>query len=794
VTPRSPLSRALLAPLAVWAALALSCLPRPTILSPADLSALDGPGPVAVEIDLGTALGPQGSARVTLLSGIDSPPAARTDLTPRLVAAGLRLSGEIALSELREGRSALFVSVDADGDGRAENVASSSFSWEPAIDAATAHRCDPIDPSRCLYPFPNDRFTVADPTTDTGLRVAFERDSMPANRMGKPVEPGAWNENDGFSVGPKILTLAPGVDLARSGAPPITDIERSIDADSPIVLLDADTLERQIFWSEVDDVVHQQDPQSPDPAQRALIVRPAKNLRDGGRYLVAMRGLVDGDGDPIPPSRAFRVYRDRIATYRPVLEERRAHMEDLFAALERAGIARSELQIAWDFTVASTRNRSERMLHMRDDAFASLAGGAPVFRVTQVRDNVDANVLREVFGEFEVPSYLTGTGAPGALLTRGPGLLPFRNGTFTAKFRCTIPRWVTETGDGSVRPARPSLYGHGLLGDEDEVGANNVDRMANEHGFVFCATQWTGFAEEDRPTAFEIIVDFSQFPKFPERQHQGLLNFLFLGRLMVHPAGFASDAAFQAGAAGTPVIDGSELFYDGNSQGGIMGGGLAAFAQDYRRAVLGVPGMNFSTLLRRSVDFGDFITFFNVAYPLPLDKALALSMVEMLWERVEANGHANHLTADPYPGTPAKRILLHEAFGDLQVANVTTEVEARTIGAHLMTPALAPGRHSDVNPFFGIASIPSFPFDGSVLVVWDSGNLTPPLGNVPPRRLTPQDPEWTQLSACPQAHDADSHECPRRAPNGRLQKSEFLRTNGAVLDVCGGQPCRADVP
>src|SRR5262249_19531875 len=33
--------------------------------------------------------------------------------------------------------------------------------------------CDFLDPSVCLYPFPNDWFTVPDATTDTGRRVSF---------------------------------------------------------------------------------------------------------------------------------------------------------------------------------------------------------------------------------------------------------------------------------------------------------------------------------------------------------------------------------------------------------------------------------------------------------------------------------------------------------------------------------------------------------------------------------------------------------------------------------------------
>ena len=88
-------------------------------------------------------------------------------------------------------------------------------------------------------------------------------------------------------------------------------------------------------------------------------------------------------------------------------------------------------------------------------------------------------------------------------------------------------------------------------------------------------------------------------PKVADRMQQGILNFLFLARLIKDPDGFASDPAFQAGAANTPVLDGT-VFYDGNSQGGILGGAVTAVSTEWTRAVLGVPGMNYSTLLQRS--------------------------------------------------------------------------------------------------------------------------------------------------------------------------------------------------
>ena len=45
------------------------------------------------------------------------------------------------------------------------------------------------------------------------------------------------------------------------------------------------------------------------------------------------------------------------------------------------------------------------------------------------------------------------------------------------------------------------------------------------------------------------------------------------------------------------------MFYDGNSQGGIIGGAFMAMSPDVSHGVLGVAGMNYSTLVERSEDF-----------------------------------------------------------------------------------------------------------------------------------------------------------------------------------------------
>ncbi len=630
--------------------------------------------------------------------------------------------------------------------------------------SAPAPACDDLDPAKCLYPFPNDAFTVADASTDTGRRVRFDRSSMPVNVDGVHIDPTEWNRNDGFSPGSPVLTYVPGLDLEASGIPDQTRIRDSLRPRSPIVLLDADTGERVPYWAELDASV-------PDGVDRVLIVRPAVNFPEGHHIVVALRDLTDTDGEAIAPSKLFRAYRDDRPAGSPRLERRRAHMEDVFGTLEDHGVARDDLFLAWDFTVASERNLSERMLHLRDDAFASLDGAAPQFTVTQVEDDIDDLVARRVTGTFTVPNYLTDDGGPGNRFTDGRNDLPARNGELTAPFRCIISHSTLQP-DGTANPGRAAVYGHGLLGSEREVSAGNVRAMANEHGFVFCATKWAGMSEDDVPNAVAVLQDLSKFPTIADRLQQGILNTLFLGRLIVHEDGLVSDAAFQ-GADGTPVIDRSELFYDGNSQGGIMGGAATAVAQDWTRAVLGVPGMNYSTLLQRSVDWDTYKAILEPAYPDPTDRTLAISIVQMLWDRGEANGYAQHLTRDPYPKTPKHTVLLDVAFGDHQVANVTADVEARTIGARAHRPALAPGRSPDEPPLWGIPTIGREQYGGSAIVYWDTGVAAPPVGNVPPRE------------------GQDPHEAVRADATARDQKARFLRSNGVVVDVCAAAPCIA---
>jgi hypothetical protein len=648
-------------------------------------------------------------------------------------------------------------------NGCTESGFDDQFNGTITLSVENPDRCDPLDARHCLLPFPSDTFTVADASTDTGLRINFARDSMPVNVGDVHVDPTEWNRNDGFSPGAQIATYVAGINLPQSRIPNVTDIGASLAGDAGVVLIHAASGERVPYWAELDATVS-------SDANRVLLIRPAVNLRDGERYVVALRNLVTASGAAIPASDVFRAYRDKLQSNVPEVEAQRSRYERVFSDLARADVARDELFLAWDFTIASTRNLSERLLHMRDDAFELLDDAAPEFSVDQVDDNPDEELLRRVTGTYQVPLYMTGGGIAGERLQYGSDGLPERTGSYAASFVCNIPKSVLD--GQTVVPARASIYGHGLLGNNSEVGAGNVRRMGVEHNFVFCATRWIGMSFEDVPNAISILRDISKFPTLVDRLQQGVLNTLFLARLMVHADGLVSHAAFQVNDQ--PVIDRSDVFYDGNSQGGIMGGIATAVSTEWTRAVLGVPAMNYSILLQRSVDWDTYRLVYDPAYPNEVERQLGLLLIQMLWDRGEANGYANHMTDDPLPNTPAHTVLMHVAFGDHQVAQDAADIQARTIGARVHTPPWASGRRPGfVEPGWGIDPITSYPYDGSAIVIFDSGAAPPPITNEAPR--TGDDP----------------HGDPRNDADARVQKSEFLRSDGMVVDVCDGAPCTA---
>ena len=168
-------------------------------------------------------------------------------------------------------------------------------------------------------------------------------------------------------------------------------------------------------------------------------------------------------------------------------------------------------------------------------------------------------------------------------------------------------------------------------------------------------------------------------------------------------------------------------------------------------------------------------------------------MIQSMWDRGEPNGYANHMTTDPLPGTPEHKVLIEMAYGDHQVANVATEVEARTIGAPLRQPALDANR------------LPAG-FDAAVLRPADRS------GPLPGRRgrerhtssgtsarsatraatILGTDPPPITNTAPNDGYGVDPHDTViRSSPLIRAQIADFIKAGGTITDPCGATPCYA---
>ena len=629
----------------------------------------------------------------------------------------------------------------------------------------------------CLLPWPNDAFTVASKTT-TGRQLAISSRVDPANVQGKHVDTTAENGADGFSPGSLIMTYVSGLSISQSNIATSTNIGLSLASDSPIVILDTVTHARVPYFAELD-------AQTTNPAEQLLLIHPAAALTEGHRYAVALRNLVNGSGAPIAPLASTTAAL--AGTLKPA--SRGTHIKFVIRHDLGSVLGSTVPYQAWDFTVASAKSLAGPALTMRKLAYSWLtthhrpaakgaAGSdlAPAFTVTSV---TNTNGERDVHGTFQVPLFLQDTTALSALVTNRAGN-PIINGsqTWTANFICVLPSTVQSAG-----PATPTVYGHGLLGSASEVEGSSFSAGVADD-LMGCATDWVGMSGKDIGNVARNLKDMSTFDTQVDHMLQGFVNFQFLGRLINSSSGFVTNAAFQSG--GQPLFTTHDCHFMGYSQGGIMGGAVSALSTEWTRAILGVPGMDYGgVLLNRSVDWNEFSSVYDKSYTDPVDQQVVLQLAQLLWDRGENEGYAEHLTSNPYTGIPPKQIFIIENYGDHQVANVSAEMLARTIGAHNHQPAFnpqffgaAPRSDVPVTPQWGLSALDQTKPAKAGLVLWDYGTPTPPTTNLAPNGG---------------AYGADPHGDGRGNALLLSQITTFLST-GVIPDECGGAACQSNTP
>jgi len=651
--------------------------------------------------------------------------------------------------------------------------------------------CEILNDAECLLPYPSSRF-LERADTATGWRIELPQSGMPAQN-GRRIPVAPYNQNDGFSPTVQILMLFPGgVDIELSNAPRLhietrTSDSRSLDVDSPTVLLDADTGERILHFVE-------NDVRATDASRRVLFLRPGKSLTPGHRYIVAARQLLHADGSPVTAEPVFAALRDERPTSIAAVAERRVGMEDIFSRLAGAGVERASLLLAFDFVVASDDNLTSQMLSMRDQAFAWLAEieaeDAKTFTVDRVVENdcsqPETIAWRTIEGSYQVPLFLRGdpvvSPSVPTFLNVGEDGEPLANGMTNPPYTIAIPCSALSS---SAAPPLPLVLGHGLFGDGRSFVRQIAEIAGADFNLIAGATDWRGLSGPDiagddltRTFIGRVILQLQNFPAMPDRLRQGQLNTLVLGRMMRRGL-FNRDPAFQLPSGEGVFADAeSHGFYLGGSLGGIMGMMFAALSPDVTNVDVVVPAFNFSLLLQRATPFLAFQSVFELGgITDAAQQALLLGILHELWVRGESAGYATHITSNPLPDTNTKNVLMTSAFLDQQVSNQGTEIAARTLGL----PSLVGSLQSN------LAQIPDL--EGpltSALVMYDTGSF-----DLENPAHAPFIPPITNLQAEP--NRCDPHGLQAIIPAAVEQIAAFLRPGGMITNFCNGI-CDADGP
>ena len=512
-----------------------------------------------------------------------------------------------------------------------------------------------------MLPFPDDYYTKADPRAATGRRIDF-RPNGDARKRARPAHRSRARTTSATASARarRSLLKIPGIetaaDVSAIGGRADQPIGRYKKANAPVVVIDANTGERWPIWVEIDSTVK-------DRAKAHVEIHPAVNFKSGHRYIVALRNLKNAAEQS---SKRLRRSAPTATTCPPAKKRSTpgaAHFEELFSTLKKAGHPPPE-----PLPRVGLHRRERRKQHWpraldprprvrgarrQQPADGIVEGTSPTFVVTKAENEPQPAKSR---GASRAPSRCPASCSRAA--RRAARCCSTPNGTRskTGSGRPTStassrPRPPTGAGES----ARPSLYGHGLFGNASEVGSGPQRSLSQKPRHRPVRDRRDRHVRSGRPDSDHGPQNLSLVPAAHRPPAAGPAR-----RALPRPGDDQPDRVRHQRRlppgrhAGDPsVLDTSHLYYNGNSQGGIMGGALTAVSPDFTRASLGVPAMNYSVLLPRSVDFDEFADFLYPSYPDEEARPLIFDLMQLLWDRGEPNGYARADDDQPAAGHAA---------------------------------------------------------------------------------------------------------------------------------------------
>ncbi len=560
-----------------------------------------------------------------------------------------------------------------------------------------------------LTPYPSDRYTVADPSTPTGLRVDVSTQTSADQLVAMyPDTARELSAMDGFSTtGGVVMEFTSPidptglVDLPKATPPvtaPVMDASDYTKPGSPLYLVNVDPQSKDkgkpvgivpTWWEQAKDDFYTE-------SEFTLIAAPAVPLEPGTRYaFVATKKLLAKDGTPVGRS------KDMDALIRGKTSD--AYGKEVSDALDvveqSVGVSRSNVASATVFTTATVKDGIIAMAKA-ERAAPPPAQGDPWSLVktggTEVRFRAT----------YAAPDYRKPQPAGQPLAFDDGKWQMGKDGAPVVQSTAQLETFLdfSDSTKGGQRPV--VIFQHGLGGDKDgawgtaqrlaALSPNGVAVFAIDsplHGSRAPAgstgsliTSVDGFFGIDPKTQnFDMERARDNFRQMSSDQLE-LVRFIeTLGKLDLLPL----DANGNSAPDGVPDLDLSHILYIGHSFGSVQGATVFALAPEITQATWNVGGDGLTTLLRDSQLFGVMVKGMVPSGTPYGAVARFFAITQAIIDPGDPLDFAPNATLTPLDGVSGwkpRDVLLQEVNNDNTVPNTSSEALARALGLQLIHP------------------------------------------------------------------------------------------------------------
>lgn len=549
-------------------------------------------------------------------------------------------------------------------------------------------------PTRVIYApetgdydsFPDDYFSLEDPLTHTGRRVAM----VPGVDVTVAANIAIWSDTfhdlstvDGFGTTSAVtLRVAGPVDPASLP----TGGEGSGQPGSSLVLVALDEAPPRFVDFTLEIV-----PEGGGEPGVTLVLTPTAPLRPGARYGVALtRGATDTEGRCLAPSDTFRALMlGRASTARlGVLAPR---LEAFASALMAAGTitGAADLAHAQVFTTQSTVPGSVAVAE-------AIREMAPGYR--SLGPCTSGSLYRECEGELDAWDFrVDGRAVDDAS--------PAPEAAYLLPVTTWLPRDPPPAGE-----AYPTLiFGHGLSGERHQ--AARLARFAAPLGWAVVAVDAVKHGDHpDQPemqSALRVLeffgISISMNPPLDglalrDNFRQSTYDKLQLVRALAPGLDVDGD--------GEVDIDQARLGYLGVSLGGLMSAEFVALAPEIGVAVIIVPGARVGSIIQHGPLFSALVELLR-GEASDGQVTRFFPLLQTVIDRGDPGVWGRHVALSRLPGFEADvQVLMQMVLDDDVVPNISNVAFAQALAAPLAGDVLL--------PVPGLPAAPALPYAGNL--------------------------------------------------------------------------------